>query len=264
MGAPKLTKTRSGIKMRQAKPDTPEPVKLALSQSATELVEPQKPVVEAAKLVRYKSCLVLKAPKRVAPETEKLALTESDIELKEPVKTVSEPANLVRSKSAIRIREPRKQVAKLLKGQNDITHKTTKAPLFNQVRSTSFVARKVIEEPIKLAKGSEDVTVTEKKQMLVAANKVVSYDQSKQVLSESADEQSVDEETVTCVLSNTTRDFSRDELVLSDNGLDIEEEYDWSYLKWYAGGMATQYLLSGKNTSVSHVHHHQKKSGRKQ
>merc|ERR1711964_916291 len=197
MGAPKLTKTRSGIKMRQAKPATPEPVKLALSQSATELVEPQKPVVEAAKLVRYKSCLVLKAPKRVAPETEKLALTESDTELKEPVKTVSEPVKLVRSKSAIRIREPRKQVAKLLSGQNDITYKTTKAALFNQVRSTSFVAKKVIQEPTNLAKGSEDVTVTEKKQMLVAANKVVSYDQSKQVLSESADEQSVEEEKVT-------------------------------------------------------------------
>merc|ERR1712096_91803 len=101
-----------------------------------------------------------------------------------------------------------------------------KAPLSSQVDCTSFKAKKTVEEPTPLTKGAKDVTVTEKRQRLLAQNKVVSYDQSKQVLSESEDSNSVDQEKVTCVLSNSSHDFARDELVEIENGLHIEEEYD--------------------------------------
>merc|ERR1711964_438251 len=237
--APKLARSRSAIKLKYTKVVAPEPIKLALSEDATELAEPQKPVVEAVKLVRSKSATVLKEPQKVAPK----------------------PVKLARTRSAIRMRVPAKKVIKLLEGENDFTHKTRKASLSSQVGGTSFSAKKVVEEPAQLTKGSEDVTVTEKKQKLVAVNKVVSYKQSKQALVLS--NTSVDQEKVAVVLSNTSRDFVRDELVSTENGLDVEEEYDWSYLKWYAGGVATQYLLGGRG-SVRHVHHNSKKSGRKE
>merc|ERR1711964_670005 len=259
--APKLARSRSAIKLKYTKVVAPEPIKLALSEDATELAEPQKPVVEAVKLVRSKSATVLKEPQKVVPKPVKLALTESATELKEPAEKVEEPVKLARTRSAIRMRVPAKKVIKLLEGGNDFTHKTRKASLSSQVGGTSFSAKKVVEEPAQLTKGSEDVTVTEKKQKLVAVNKVVSYKQSKQVLVLS--NTSVDQEKVAVVLSNTSRDFARDELVSTENGLDVEEEYDWSYLKWYAGGVATQYLLGGRG-SVRHVHHNSKKSGRKE
>merc|ERR1711964_285844 len=237
--APKLVRSRSAIKLKYTKVVAPEPIKLALTKDATELAEPQKPVVEAAKLVR----------------------TKSATELTESAKKVEEPAKLVRTKTAIRMRAPTKKVIKLQERDNEFTYKTRKASLSRQVGGTSFFAKKVVKD--QLTKGSEDLTVTEKRQRLLAVNEVVSYKQSKRVLSESADEQALEQEQVVVAISNTSRDFARDELVSTENGLDVEEEYDWSYLKWYAGGVATQYLLGGRG-SVRHVHHNSKKSGRKE
>merc|ERR1711964_681025 len=259
--APKLAHSRSAIKLKYTKVVAPEPIKLALTKDATELAEPQKPVVEAVKLVHSKSATVLKEPKKVAPKPVKLALTESATELTESAKKVEEPAKLVRTKTAIRMRAPTKKVIKLQERDNEFTYKTRKASLSRQVGGTSFFAKKVVKD--QLTKGSEDLTVTEKRQRLLAVNEVVSYKQSKRVLSESADEQALEQEQVVVAISNTSRDFARDELVSTENGLDVEEEYDWSYLKWYAGGVASQYLLGGRG-SVRHVHHNSKKSGRKE
>merc|ERR1712098_77266 len=56
-------------------------------------------------------------------------------------------------------------------------------------------------------------------------------------------------------LEEVTRE--QDPIVLEEetSGVDVEEEYDWSYLKWFAGGVATYWLLRGKSHTERHHYH---------
>merc|ERR1712093_761621 len=258
----KLVKSRATTVLKEPKKPVVEPVRLTLSENATELAEPVKQPAEIVKLHRSKFTTVLKQPKKVVPEPIKLGLTESSTELKEPTKPVEEPVKLVRSKHAIRIKAPVKKV----EAENEFTHITEKAKLSRACCGHAFEEKKVVSPKVHLVKDSQDITVVVKEEKLVASKTGVALreptkPETKLVLSNTS--RSVDQDKVTLELNNMSRDFKKDAVVVVENGLDIEEEYDWSYLKWYAGGIATHYLLSGNKRASVHHHHTKKNSGRK-
>merc|ERR1712093_141236 len=258
----KLVKSKATTVLKEPKKPVVEPVRLTLSENATELAEPVKQPAEIVKLHRSKFTTVLKQPKKVVPEPIKLGLTESSTELKEPTKPVEEPVKLVRSKHAIRIKAPVKKV----EAENEFTHITEKAKLSRACCGHAFEEKKVVSPKVHLVKDSQDITVVVKEEKLVASKTGVALreptkPETKLVLSNTS--RSVDQDKVTLELNNMSRDFKKDAVVVVENGLDIEEEYDWSYLKWYAGGIATHYLLSGNKRASVHHHHTKKNSGRK-
>jgi len=235
-------------------------VKLAVSEDANELAEPAKEPVEIVKLHRSKATTVLKEPKKVVPEPIKLSLTESSTELKEPEKKVEEPVRLVRTKAAIKIKAPTKEAVKLVAAKDEFDHHAEKAQLSRACSGHAFEEKKTVAPKIHLVKDSQDVTVIVEEEQLVASKSAVALkepvDETKLALSNTS--RQVDQDTLE--LTNTSRDFAKDEVVAVENGLDVEEEYDWSYLKWYAGGVATQYLLSGSRRNTNVHHHHTKKT----
>jgi hypothetical protein len=262
----KLVKSKATTVLKEPKKPVVEPVRLTLSENATELAEPVKEPAEIVKLHRSKFTTVLKQPKKVVPEPIKLALTESSTELKEPTKPVEEPVKLVRSKQAIRIKAPVKKVVKLVEAENEFTHITEKAKLSRACCGHAFEEKKVVSPKVHLVKDSQDITVVVEEEKLVASKTGVALreptkPETKLVLSNTS--RSVEQDNVTLELNNMSRDFAKDAVVVVENGLDIEEEYDWSYLKWYAGGIATHYLLSGNKRASVHHHHTRKPSGRK-
>jgi len=260
----KLARSASTTVLKEPKQPVVEAIVLDLSQDATELEEPRKEPAEIVKLHRSKYSTILKEPIKVIPEPAPLALTESSTELEEPVVPVEEPVQLARSKCGIRMK-PRlpKKVVTLVEAVHDFTHQQERITLSGKCGEQSFSENKVIAPEIHLAKDSIDVTGSVEKEKLVRTKtgvKMREPSKSELVLSNSS--KCVEQECPKLAVGNTSRDFMRDEVTITENGLDVEEEYDWSYLKWYAGGIATHYLLSDSKRGPVH-HHYAKNSGRK-
>lgn len=221
-------------------------VELSLTEHATELEEPSPEPAEIVKLHRSKFSIKMKEP-TVKFEPVRLSVTQTATVLKEPVKPVEEPIKLRKSKASIKIKQPIPEKIDLVQARSEFDHQSESAALTRQSSGLSLSEKR--PPAVHLAEIIDDVTVFEEKPKLAKTNKSFDLEgqsDPKQKLVLSNTSRDLDHDQQVLVLDNMSRDFSRDEVAITENGLDVEEEYDWSYLKWFASGVATKYILSGK------------------
>jgi len=215
---------------------------LSVTKNTAQLDEPQPEIIELEETFDALS---------QAKDT--LSIRNSATTLDEPVKELEEPVQLERT-------------------SDDLTVQTRKHALSVHNSATQLEEpEEIVEAPVQLEETTNDllVTVDDEEVALVAQG-------SQTQLSDVSEpeEEPVPEELQSTVVSQVfvaapeTLQIQNNETQLEDltpepelivleeelNGLDIEEEYDWSYLWWYAGGIATYWLLKGKPTE-KHTYH---------
>lgn len=163
---------------------------------------------------------------------------------------------LDKSKSRIYLKSDYEQFP-LYESDGDVTVRQQVPRLFRKGHEFDFEEEEVIEPTIYLAMNQNAFThVVKELPLIKSKSRIYLHEPTKEriQLARISDAYDIEKWHQTLALSEGSVEFTKDDVVVASGDLDIEEEYDWSWAKWYAGGVATHYLLSTKRPEE--IHHY--------